>query len=375
MHAVAVLADAMLALQMSHRAVRLHTFEQDDRRAYTSTPTKIGGHCLDHVRNGFWDGRPSRHGEHASFDPRGRFGGLCGQILQLDPPPSRNVSPLRHAQDSRRWIFPLCRPPDVHYEWRNDCDMQLQNRAESIVENGELPVANAQDAAVGPHEACALVGIFLSKYADSLWQGNSAEATGASANTAELGVCPSRERAGDINVADVVEASPDRPCQVARDISGVCDAQGAWAWQARLRLCPAYSKLRRYSFVRELGRGSHGTVLLMRRGAGNGSLCVLKESQSVSEAVNEAHLLLLLGGHDAQCRRMYPLDSGGCHVEYNEVDASRRAGYWAERNEVGSARHSRLRGHDRLHRGSVIQVRVKGKRASRITVGAGHSKL
>ena len=38
----------MLALSSSHRGVRLHTFEPEDR-AYTSTPTKIGGHALDHV--------------------------------------------------------------------------------------------------------------------------------------------------------------------------------------------------------------------------------------------------------------------------------------------------------------------------------------
>eukprot|EP00752_Nemacystus_decipiens_P002741 g2559.t1 len=38
----------MLALSSSHRGVRLHTYEPEDR-AYTSTPTKIGGHALDHV--------------------------------------------------------------------------------------------------------------------------------------------------------------------------------------------------------------------------------------------------------------------------------------------------------------------------------------
>ncbi|CAN0121968.1 unnamed protein product, partial [Ectocarpus sp. 13 AM-2016] len=43
---------SLLALRPSHRGVRLHTFEPEDR-GYTSTPTKIGGHCLDHVRNGF----------------------------------------------------------------------------------------------------------------------------------------------------------------------------------------------------------------------------------------------------------------------------------------------------------------------------------
>ena len=107
---------------------------------------------------------------------------------------------------------------------------------------------------------------------------------------------------------------------------------------------PAYSKLHRYSFVRELGRGSHGTVLLVRKkiapaesrsrargvcgnhdpttaaaveagpaaagptglaaaaaaaivdGAGTTSgLRVLKESQHLTEAVNEARLLLLAG--------------------------------------------------------------------------------
>ncbi|CAN0370979.1 unnamed protein product, partial [Scytosiphon promiscuus] len=67
------------------------------------------------------------------------------------------------------------------------------------------------------------------------------------------------------------------------------------AWKARVEQTPRYSKLRRYDFVRELGSGSHGTVLLVRKSSSRsgqaGSLRVLKESQFLPEAVNEARLL------------------------------------------------------------------------------------
>ncbi|CBN77816.1 protein kinase [Ectocarpus siliculosus] len=121
----------------------------------------------------------------------------------------------------------------------------------------------------------------------------------------------------------------------------------SWAWKARVDSLPVSSRLKRYDFVRELGSGSHGTLLLVRKrplsaaassgsggtlgansshaGAGRrrsrggtggrglthgsigssggtcsfqpgGNLRVLKESHFLPEAVNEARLLLLAGG-------------------------------------------------------------------------------
>jgi serine/threonine protein kinase len=61
------------------------------------------------------------------------------------------------------------------------------------------------------------------------------------------------------------------------------------AWKARVAQTPRWSQLRRYRPVRLLGRGSHAkTLLLVER---HGRLSVLKESELLPEAVNEARLL------------------------------------------------------------------------------------
>eukprot|EP00904_Undaria_pinnatifida_P002487 jgi/Undpi1/12239/HiC_scaffold_5.g01915.m1 len=259
----------MLALRPSSRGARLHTFEHEDR-VYTSTPTKIGGHCLDHIRSGLalnWRSERSqiekvcadssnannndaeRPPISSTFGSRGRFGGLCGVVLQLSPPTphlDQEFSlPIGRQETSfmTRFSTPLDLPPNIPFQ---------------------VGLASPSDI--------------------------SAEGT-------------------------VTSTSSSR--------------SGSWAWKARLQQAPAYSKLHRYSFVRELGRGAHGTILLVRKkvaptasrarsgygnrdtsttviaagsasaardGAGTtGGLRVLKESQHLKEAVNEARLLLLAG--------------------------------------------------------------------------------
>lgn len=377
---------SMLALRPSCRGVRLHTFEPEER-AYTSTPTKIGGHCLDHVRNGLTltlssptavsivacpqqrDDREPPAAASSTFDPKGRFGGLCGVVLR--PSPSlcssqfglphqladrpRLVSSPQHARlppQRAPFLMPLCStprdlPPDT---LAGGQDIAIAtDAAVAWQQKGYGPEWPAQKTAAAPicgstgvlsgevrerhhnqaittatRHTGALMAVLLSKFAN----GNGASSS--SADERVDGATLSAAAASDAATADVhaaIAAAPSRTelhrsvDNIAQDLliddassNGVVNdsvakvgrrgSGGSWAWKARVDQAPTHSKLRRYIFVRELGKGSHGTALLVRKKSAGGGNCnmrngddmrVLKESQLLPEAVNEARLLLLAG--------------------------------------------------------------------------------
>lgn len=455
---------SLLAVRPSHRGVRLHTFEPEDR-AYLSTPTKIGGHCLDHIRNGLtltWRrslnynptttkdirGRnnSSRHGQrgNSSTDSRemstdsaeevpaaysttldpsmGRFGGLGGVVLKLRSQ-RRNETPRTTA--ARLPLYPNLEelPPDtlatrdstsaVVAAVSRRQQQQQQHQAYGPEWPDVAVGGEAVDWTVAPHDGAssmpaaqmrrdlrapyrnvtasatghsgALMAILLSKLANSGGSDSSGGGDGGDLNATVGGGAGARtspeaypsalaghnsNSSGDDGIAlDVacaglgeVEVSPseslrfsvngiaqglDYATTTLTDTSTGGRGSGSWAWTARVEQTPRYSKLRRYDFVRELGSGSHGTVMLVRKrcpggggarsgallgakddcgvgstshrplgnsgggrrggdisGSGGGSsssgeaggLRVLKESQFLPEAVNEARLLLLAGG-------------------------------------------------------------------------------
>lgn len=461
----------MLALQASSRGARLHTFEHEDR-AYTSTPTKIGGHCLDHVRSGLaltWRSArgkletscadsSSNANNHAAGSPpisatfgsKGRFGGLCGVVLQLSHPtaPLAEEFSLRMRRQETsfmaRYSTPLGLPPNIPFQlagtasssaaaastafapaagaaaaawqqrefgpqWPAEDAVAVAPRSENdgpLWDDRREHFRNVASAATG--HAGALMAIMLSKLAnstdrpainsnspdDSFDAANRLEASspanpspntftrdaGATATATSTATIASTAAARVSTTATSAESSiiPFSPSSlegttalpsmtaatasstrtelhrsvdtIAEGLASPSDASaegtgttstsrgrsGSWAWKARLEQAPAYSKLHRYSFVRELGRGTHGTVLLVRKkvapassrssarigddtrdtrtavaaagsrgssaaaavGGGTGTtvgLRVLKESQHLKEAVNEARLLLLAG--------------------------------------------------------------------------------
>ena len=423
----------MLALRPSSRGARLHTFEHEDR-VYTSTPTKIGGHCLDHIRSGLalnWRSERSqiekvcadssnannndaeRPPISSTFGSRGRFGGLCGVVLQLSPPTphlDQEFSlPIGRQETSfmTRFSTPLDLPPNIPFQvgntssatasfaaasaaaagaaWQQQQEFGPQWPAEGVVAVASRSESDRpfwddrrehfrQVASAATGHTGALMAVMLSKLANSTdgpsaddsfdavnCVGKSSSANpapiiftddvGATATAklaaAELPVIPfSSSLAG--TAAAPATTAPTRT-ELHRSVDAIAEGlaspsdisaegtvtstsssrSGSWAWKARLQQAPAYSKLHRYSFVRELGRGAHGTILLVRKkvaptasrarsgygnrdtsttviaagsasaardGAGTtGGLRVLKESQHLKEAVNEARLLLLAG--------------------------------------------------------------------------------
>lgn len=215
------------------------------------------------------------------------------------------------------------------------------------------------------------------------------------------------------NVAPELENSYGiGPGGVTAAVVGGGGCGGSWAWKARVDQTQRYSKLRRYDFVRELGSGSHGTIFLVRKkrhgdnttgntigsngvlgttnkhgsrrsrgsrsssrsssgddhssgnnsssSGGMGDLRVLKESQFLSEAVNEARLLSLAD------------DGGGSSV------AADAGAFAAKRSAAGDdwcggvgagAAASLTRGADRgrgYQRGGVVQVRKERLRRSSV---------
>jgi len=215
----------------------------------------------------------------------------------------------------------------------------LTARAPYAIAGGDGVLAPYRNAATG--HSGALMAILLSKLANSGDGGCRAsdaaadhfDADGggvldAAAATATPAEGSAVAAAAGLSRTELLHRSVDDTAQglesgslggpaVANGTVGGGGRGGIWAWKARVDQTPRYSKLRRYDFVRELGSGSHGTVLLVRKrsavGASNASsaievnsgrsgsggagvLRVLKESEFLPEAVNEARLLLLAGG-------------------------------------------------------------------------------
>ena len=431
--------NAMLASRPSSRGARLHTYEHEER-VYTSTPTKIGGHCLDHVRSGLaltWrperskietsadrnnkannDDYVGRRTISSTFGSKGRFGGLCGLVLKLSHPTSLLVEDfslrIRRQKTNfmTRYSTPLDLPLGTPLQIANNSSASAAAPADADAADadasawqqqafgpqwpaeGILAVAPRSDGDSTPWgdrtnehfrnvtssatgHTGALMAIMLSKLANSTNRpiNSSADDSVDAASGAEIsalanpshhvftgGVGTTAGSGGAAAAAEpsIVSLSPSSslltagtsapaaaaaasartelhrsvdtiavclasPCGTATEGTGTSRSRSdSWAWRARLEQAPAYSKLHRYSFVRELGRGSQGTVLLVRKkiasaasrsrarsgdgshdttiaavgnGVGtDGSLRVLKESQNLPEAVNEARLLLLAGG-------------------------------------------------------------------------------
>eukprot|EP00903_Cladosiphon_okamuranus_P012412 g11631.t2 len=444
----------MLALRSSHRGVRLHTFEPEDR-VYTSTPTKIGGHALDHVVGVTltWSRSLSRRDTNSSgarsrrsgalaaagegegggaaavcsttLEPSmSRFGGLSVVVhrqspgqphLPNEPPPPPTPQPA--APPSTMLMSPplVCPtlavlPPDTlatprrgstvgadvspwpqEYgpEWtrnKSSCDKVggeqeveatvapldgsgtnpasiITARRSGAASGRAVPYRDLATAATG--HSGALMAILLSKLANGGYSSTDATTAVASASTSSSsnGAQPEEVSAAAASRTELLHRSVDTVARGLDNISGVdlaipvanSGGDGSWAWKARVDQTPPYSKLRRYEFVRELGSGSHGTILLVRKrpaagdhpntindavldaskrggtsgggtrsrssigGSDNhgiggvkgrardpggsrrrttpaGALRVLKESPFLPEAVNEARLLLLAGG-------------------------------------------------------------------------------
>lgn len=417
----------MLALSSSHRGVRLHTFEPEDR-AYTSTPTKIGGHALDHVvgvtlawsRTLNKRKKKSDSGGGAgclsdrafvaeeggargaacctTLEPSiGRFGGVSAAVHS-----PRRCRPDEAPPSAAVFVPPLCPalavlPPDTlaaprniaagvdgswqehqhrHQEWYNpewavnNCNLgELEAvappllggtnssststavAARTAARGRVVPYRNVATAATG--HSGALMAILLSKLANSGHGSTDSPTFDTAANSCATSDAPPAAPPAAILLhrsVDSIAQGLDSAVDVGPAASVVTRGGGSWAWKARVDQTPHYSKLRRYDFVRELGSGSHGTILLVRKrpaanhhthssvgdgvlnakkngGArggggttrfgsdgssrssvensgkdtgrstpGGGGLRVLKESPFLPEAVNEARLLLLAGG-------------------------------------------------------------------------------
>lgn len=431
-----VIPNTMQALLCSHRCVRLHTFEPVER-VYTSTPTKIGGHCLDHVRNGLTStfvqsshvlkDRSDHAGleldkppTSATFNPKGRFGGLCDVVLRLSPPPAITCfSPVRPQQLQQIELCssvlpqqgtaltplhskPAELPQDIGAWTLEDlgkhgpdwpCSSTVAPRDERRSSFGS-PVSdrgqpNQQhnvvvNAAPSRHTG-ALMAVLLSKLANGRGGSYSAEdsvadaadaadfngTTGTVAPPSSLESCSElrgslaaqvEDAASTVaSCDDMATASDHGVGRPGRAKDGQPGNAGGAAWQARLDQTPSHSKLRRYSFVRELGRGAHGTVLLVRKNSANtraGRLRVLKESHFLPEAVNEARLLLLA---DERGERAREGEGGGALVDHEGVGAANMRSTAAKRRFVetvgawGAGDSSRRPGED-----GTVAVRDRG---------------
>lgn len=337
----------MLALSSSHRGVRLHTFEPEDR-VYTSTPTKIGGHCLDHVRNGLvvWGGHsPDRGGcdsrPAASFNHEGRFGGLRAVVLKLEPPSPGARRRRAARQPPRQFPVPSGPPLPISHNYLAPADL-LPDTATStwpgswqreehgphwpddghdgfIVAPPSFHGASPQHGSAASRHAGALLAVLLSKLANGgdspLAQEQALDAVAHSPAITTADTASGSSSADLLHLVGAVEFEAQEALSLSSRMSSVSEtgAVGAdrtaadaaksvfWAWNVRLAQAPSHSKLRRYIFVRELGKGSHGTILLVKKKRGRGcggvdQLRVLKESRFLSEAVNEARLLLVANG-------------------------------------------------------------------------------
>lgn len=502
--------------------MRLHTFEPEDR-AYTTTPTKIGGHCLDHVvgltltwrrslnkysrrKSDSYYGttepeQASSSGsrESSSFvaaagargrvgaatavcsttlEPSmGRFGGLLG-VVQRHHRPHQQQQYCNHQAEVKPTAF-FTPPPPPSPVYRTVAELLLDTHAHACgaswhhsQEYGpEWPVEHRDDeleaatalTAVSAHigsgssiaaatavarrhgkpgdsgdampyrsmataatgHSATLMAILLSKLANDRSGGDSSSSdiagvadTGASAAGDDGGVlgmiplpAPATPKAG-LSRTELLHRSVDSSIAQELDNSfrttgttvvvggiGSGSGGGSWAWKARVDQTPRYSKLRRYDFVRELGNGSHGTILLVRKkrlgtttagnnmgnegilgnvnkhgsssrsnrsrsssadhgnngsSSGMGDLRVLKESQFLPEAVNEARLLLLAGGGGGAAGA----SAGVCEAKNSATgDDAWRVGI------AGGATAS-LRGADGgrgYQRGGVVQVSTRTK--------------
>lgn len=286
-----------------------------------------------------------------------------------------------------------------------------------------VPYRNMATAATG--HSGALMAILLSKLANGGYSSDSTLDTAVAPSASgdgDAGTTPpeAAAAAAALSRAEVLHRSVD---SIARGLDNtlgvdaaapVANGGGSWAWKARVDQTPHYSKLRRYDFVRELGSGSHGTILLVRkrpvanhhipsisdggldvnkhssRGSGGGSrrrsgggshdhgsvtsssirdtggsctrtvaggLRVLKESPFLPEAVNEARLLLLAGGGSEG-------DGGAVSDGLGSRARTDDAGIGSGAGDVGvggvvAASRRRGDGGRGYQRGEVVQVRTR----------------
>lgn len=86
-----------------------------------------------------------------------------------------------------------------------------------------------------------------------------------------------------------VEEVPQQDFQfTSEDRKKPGNGKGVDAWEARIIQTPHWSQLRRFNFVKSLGKGCHAETFLVEKG---GIKYALKESEQLQEAVNEARLL------------------------------------------------------------------------------------
>jgi hypothetical protein len=89
-------------------------------------------------------------------------------------------------------------------------------------------------------------------------------------------------------------------------------------WNARVAQSARWSQLRRYAFVKSLGKGAHAETLLVNRG---GKPFVLKESELLPEAVNEARLLgQVVSQHVVRLEDFFIESLGHRHVAYLQLE-------------------------------------------------------
>jgi hypothetical protein len=66
------------------------------------------------------------------------------------------------------------------------------------------------------------------------------------------------------NSNSTTDVSTDSISSSANSMSST-DRNGAWSWSERLKLVPSYSKLRKYSYIQQIGTGNHGNVILVKQ--------------------------------------------------------------------------------------------------------------
>ncbi|KAF0685834.1 Aste57867_22309 [Aphanomyces stellatus] len=131
---------------------------------------------------------------------------------------------------------------------------------------------------------------------------------------------------GDDIPALVSAAAPVLEEITMANINAIIDADGAQRWRNRVQVVLEPSKLLRYEFVQTLGKGNFSEVMLMKKTSVNpqthaSSLCVLKESDKLQEAMNEVNLLSKLQSpHVVRLQNYFIEQVGHLHYAYLELE-------------------------------------------------------
>jgi hypothetical protein len=271
--------------------------------------TKIGGHALDHLK------ARSHAGEHQqqsnltaaartrdvdlwSFDPLRRFGGMSVPLLSMlmstgngssDTTVANSNSKLNSLANERdeelaaysKYMRAFISTSNNSSANRQQQQQQQQHRLKlTVPQIAQLPqhaaavvmlpsrppsytATDAHISIADNSSNAALPYDDTPRHSPDMSTVRAASIGGAGGAASVIALSRLKDKLTANNSNSTNSVSIDSNSSSAISMNN--DRSGAWSWSERLKLVPSYSKLRKYSYIQQIGTGNHGNVILVKQ--------------------------------------------------------------------------------------------------------------